>query len=307
MGGPGGSVEPVAAGFSAESPGAVNSATFGGSSAFAAAPSGTDLSPAPAAPQFGLPPWLRSSVGEPSAHSGATSFAGAPAASGAATPQPPPPGSQGFPVFQRRLMGSLVSFDSHTAEGVWREAAALYPAEALCTELLMPVQVAIGEAWHRGEVSVAAEHFASRFVESKLHNLFSAHADPPNAPLAVIGCAQGELHELGALTIALFLKWAGFRVKYLGQTVPNSTLETVVRTLRPQILGLSATTVEAAHSLTEAGQILSRIEPPRPMFVFGGMAFYERPDLRTRVQGGHFLEGHPRSIARHLAAQFLKE
>ncbi len=308
MGGPGGSVEPVAAGFSAESPGAVSSAAFGGGSAFAAAPSGRDLSPAPAAPQFGLPPWLRSSVGEPSAHSASDNPAGAAAPSGVAAPPPTAPsGSQGFPLFQRRLMGALVSFDQHTAEGIWREAAALYPAEALCTELLMPVQVAIGEAWHRGEVSVAAEHFASRFVESKLHNLFSAHADPPNAPLAVIGCAQGELHELGALTVALFLKWAGFRVKYLGQSVPNSTLETVVRTLRPQILGLSATTIEAAHSLTEAGQILSRIEPPRPMFVFGGMAFYERLDLRMRVQGGHFLEGHPRSIARHLAAQFLKE
>jgi methanogenic corrinoid protein MtbC1 len=217
------------------------------------------------------------------------------------------PASQGFPIYQRRLMGALVAFDQNTAEEIWREAGALYPAEALCTELLMPVQVAIGEGWHRGEVSVAAEHFATRFVESKLHNLFTAHRDHPHGPLAVIGCAQGELHELGALTIALFLKWAGFRVNYLGQTVPNSTLETLIRTLRPQILGLSATTVEAAHNLTEAGQILSRIEPPRPLFIFGGMAFYERPDLRARVQGGQFLEGDPRTIARRLAAQFLRE
>jgi len=223
-------------------------------------------------------------------------------------PQPGPlPPSQGFPIFQRRLMGALVAFDQNAAEEVWREAGALYPAEALCTELLMPVQVAIGEGWHRGEISVATEHFATRFAEGKLHNLFTAHRDNPHGPLAVIGCAQGELHELGALTIALFLKWAGFRVNYLGQTVPNSTLETLVRTLRPQILGLSATTVEAAHNLTETGQILSRIEPPRPLFIFGGMAFYERPDLRARVQGGQFLDGDPRAIARRLAAQFMRD
>ena len=79
-----------------------------------------------------------------------------------------------------------------------------------------------------------------------------------------------------------------------------------MRQLRPQILGLSATTVEAAYHLIETGQILHRIEPPRPMFVFGGMGFYERPDLRTRVQGGQFLEGDPGTIARRLAAQFFK-
>ena len=271
--------------------------------AFRAGTAGGPVLPAPPAPQFGLPPWLRSSAAEAPAGG-----PGAPAQNGIPGPQPGSlPPSQGFPIFQRRLMGALVAFDQNAAEEVWREAGALYPAEALCTELLMPVQVAIGEGWHRGEISVATEHFATRFAESKLHNLFTAHRDNPHGPLAVIGCAQGELHELGPLTIALFLKWAGFRVNYLGQTVPNSTLETLVRTLRPQILGLSATTVEAAHNLTETGQILSRIEPPRPLFIFGGMAFYERPDLRARVQGGQFLDGDPRTIARRLAAQFMKD
>ncbi len=260
---------------------------------------------APTAPVFGLPPWLPPSGAETAPGGGAAGPAGA-AVGAPGTQAGALPPSQGFPIYQRRLMGALVAFDQNSAEEVWREAAALYPAEVLCTELLMPVQVAIGEGWHRGEISVATEHFATRFAESKLHNLFTAHRDNPHGPLAVIGCAQGELHELGPLTVALFLKWAGFRVNYLGQTVPNSTLETLIRSLRPQILGLSATTVEAAHHLTEAGQILSRIEPPRPLFIFGGMAFYERPDLRARVQGGQFMDGDPRTIARRLAAQFIR-
>lgn len=261
---------------------------------------------APTGPNFGLPPWLAMG-GTPTGQGAAPTSAATPVPV-SSSPSPTRPGTavNGFPALQKRLMGALIAFDQPGAEQIWKEAAALYPAESLCTELLMPVQVAIGEGWHRGEVSVAAEHFASRFVESKLQHLFDAHLDQPNAPLAVIGCAQGELHELGALTIALFLKWNGFRVTYLGQNVPNSTIESVVRQLRPQILGLSATTVESAYHLIETGQILGRIEPPRPMFVFGGMGFYERPDLRTRVQGGQFLEGDPRTIARRLATQFFK-
>jgi methanogenic corrinoid protein MtbC1 len=98
------------------------------------------------------------------------------------------------------------------------------------------------------------------------------------------------------------MRWSGFRVIYLGQNVPNTTIAETIRQLRPQVLGLSATTVEAAHSLTEVGQILAQIEPPRPLFVFGGMAFYERPDLKARIRG-QFLEGDVRQIVAHLAEQ----
>jgi methanogenic corrinoid protein MtbC1 len=212
---------------------------------------------------------------------------------------------QSFAVLQKRLMGALVAFDQRSAEQVWMQACGLYPTEQICTELLMPVQIAVGEGWHRGEVSVAAEHFCSRFVEGKLLNLLNAYVDNTTGPLAIVGCAQGEMHELGAIMLSLFMRWGGFRVIYLGQNVPNSTIEETIRQLRPQILGLSATTVEAAHNLTETGQIIARIEPPRPHFIFGGMAFYERPDLRGRIHG-QFLEGDVRKIVRDMAAQLQK-
>jgi methanogenic corrinoid protein MtbC1/GAF domain-containing protein len=260
--------------------------------------------PAPAAPaqsgSFGLPSWMRGIVPLPAR----------PASAAAAAPSSFP--SQGelqndrsFAMLQKRMMGALVAFDQRSAEHVWSEACSVYPTEQICTELLMPVQIAVGEGWHRGEVSVAAEHFCSRFVEGKLLNLLNAYVDNPSGPLAIIGCAQGEMHELGAIMLSLFMRWGGFRVIYLGQNVPNSTVEETVRQLRPQILGLSATTVEAAHNLTETGQIITRIEPPRPHFIFGGMAFYERPDLRGRIHG-QFLEGDVRKIVRDLAAQFKK-
>lgn len=248
---------------------------------------------------FGLPAWMRSGGGmlPPPAARGGNSVPPAVAA--------PPPDTSPLPDaswndLQRRLMSALVAFDRRTAEYLWEETVAQYRAEEICVELLMPVQIAIGEGWHRGEVSVAAEHFASRFVEIKMLNLLHQGHDNPTAPLAVIGCAQAEQHEIGAIMLALFMRWAGFRIIYLGQNVPNSTLADMIRQLRPKLLGLSATTVEAAHNLTEVGHILSRLEPPVPQFIFGGMAFYERPDLIGRIQG-MYLDGDVRSITRQLA------
>jgi methanogenic corrinoid protein MtbC1 len=196
------------------------------------------------------------------------------------------------------MYDALVAYDLRTAEQVWSETCAIYHPEQICTELLRPVQIAIGDGWHRGEVSVTAEHFASRFVQSKMLNLFNATPDGAGA-LAITACAQGELHEIGAIMLSLFLRWNGFRVVYLGQSVPNSTLEELVQQLCPQVLALSASTVETAHNLIEVGQMIARMQP-RPLFAFGGLAFQNRPDLRERIQSGFFPEGDVRQIVRQI-------
>ncbi|MBC8075341.1 MAG: B12-binding domain-containing protein [Chloroflexales bacterium] len=82
-----------------------------------------------------------------------------------------PPHDHSWPNLQSRLFAALAGFDSTGAEQVWAEACGVYPAEALCSDLLMPVQVAMGEAWHSGQVSVAAEHYASRFVQLQCHRV----------------------------------------------------------------------------------------------------------------------------------------
>ncbi len=198
-------------------------------------------------------------------------------------------------------MGALVAYDQQAAEQVWSEACAIYTPEQICNELLTPVQIAIGDGWHRGEVSVAAEHFSSRFVQSKLLNLLNASTDNPAGTTAIIACAQGELHEIGAIMISLFLRWGGFHVIYLGQNVPNSTIEEMVQQLNPRILGLSAATVEGAHGLITASQLIAQMPPPRPFFMYGGLAFRHRDDLQTRVRSGFYYEGDIRKIAQALA------
>jgi methanogenic corrinoid protein MtbC1 len=229
---------------------------------------------------------------------------GAPPAAPSAAPALPSGESQNlrsWPVLQKRLVGALIAYDQQAAEQVWSETCALYTPEQICNELLTPVQIAIGEGWHRGEVSVAAEHFSSRFVQSKLLTLLNASPDHPGGIMAVVACAQGELHEIGAIMLSLFLRWGGFRVIYLGQNVPNSTIEEMVRQLNPQVLALSATTVEASHGLIAASQMIAQMSPPRPFFMYGGLAFYDRDDLRARVQSGYYHQGDIRQIARVLA------
>lgn len=269
------------------------------------APAPTPAMPTPSAPPstFGMPNWMRTSGGSP--------------ASSPMVPEqrqlPAPPMSNlpavvdlrpeaGWPELQKRMLTALVLYDQKTAEFVWQESCQRYSMQDICTELILPVQVAVGDGWHRGEISVAEEHFASRFVQAKLMYLLNNVPDTSTGPLAIVGCAQGELHELGAIMVALFMRWNNIRAIYLGQNIPNTTIEDAVAQLRPQILALSASTVEGAHQLIETSNLLLRMDPPRPLFLYGGIALRERPDLRARIQG-QFAEGDLRLVIRELAAQ----
>ena len=246
---------------------------------------------------FGLPAWMRNSARQRPAED----VAPVAPSMAPALPLGDTQNLRSWPILQKRLVTALVAYDQHAAEQVWSETCAIYTPEQICNELLTPVQIAIGDGWHRGEVSVAAEHFSSRFVQSKLLNLFNASSDHPDGPMAIIACSQGELHEIGAIMISLFLRWGGFHVIYLGQNVPNSTIEEMVQQLGPQILGLSASTVEGSHGLIAASQLIAQMPSPRPFFMYGGLAFRMREDLQSRVQNGYYFQGDIRQIARVLA------
>lgn len=204
-----------------------------------------------------------------------------------------------FSEFQRKMIGHLVRFDRDSADRVWREAYATFPAKDLCINLLQPVLVAVGEGWHRGQVSVAAEHFTTNYVEGKIAGFLSSYPDNPTGATIMTGCAQGETHQTGIMMLSLFLRWDGHKVIYLGQNVPNSTISDAVKEVKPNMVLLSATMKENAHALTEVGHILAQMAVPRPILGFGGFAFMFYPELRTQVQG-HYLGDDPDTILKNV-------
>lgn len=201
--------------------------------------------------------------------------------------------------YQRRIIGHLLSFDRDGADRVWREAYSRFPARDLCVNLLQPVLIAVGEGWHRGQVSVAAEHFTTSYVESKIVGFLNSYPDNPNGATILTGCAQGETHETGIMMLSLFFRWDGHKVIYLGANVPNSTLEDALKTIKPDMLCLSATMKENGNNLTEVGHIMTRLPEPRPLFGFGGSAFIFFPELRERVNG-HYLGDEPNIILKNV-------
>ncbi len=184
-----------------------------------------------------------------------------------------------------QFVAALTDFDEKRAERVIGEAFALYPLDEVFFKLIQPSMVEIGEQWHQGKISVTAEHFATQFVRRKISSIFNTYSITEGRGVILVGCAPGEQHDVGALLLAVLLVRHGWQVVYLGPQVPLKDLLDTIQRLQPDMVCLSASTVETALELMDIGRVVTKLPPPCPHFGYGGRAFNLNPALSQKVPG----------------------
>lgn len=183
------------------------------------------------------------------------------------------------------LVHHFTALDEAAANHTIAQALAVYPVEDVCLSLFAPALAELGRRWAAGEGSITIEHFGSALTRAQLDGLFRSAALGASGPLALVGCAPGEQHELGSLMLALFLRRAGMRVVYLGQNLEEDDLLHSISAYRPACVVLSATLVPQAQALIALGSRLRTLPEPRPALFFGGQAFDVTPELATQAMG----------------------
>jgi hypothetical protein len=81
----------------------------------------------------------------------------------------------------------LTLFNIPQADQILSEAFSIYPLERVLLELVQPAMVEIGERWHRGEINVAVEHYATQFVRRKLAGLLNIFEGSAHRATVVVG------------------------------------------------------------------------------------------------------------------------
>lgn len=165
------------------------------------------------------------------------------------------------------LTAAGVDFDLVKVEELLDRAFAEGDLAVTVDEWLLPSLVRLGEAWQRGAVSVAGEHFVSAAVVRRLSQAFHQvpHA-PAGAPRVMVGLVRGSRHELGVLAFALVLRSRGLDVTYLGADLPVEAWVDTARTLAPAAVVLGVPTVEDLPAVREATQAIA---PHAPVFLGG--------------------------------------
>jgi DNA-binding transcriptional MerR regulator len=182
------------------------------------------------------------------------------------------------------LYEALIAHQENAADRCLKEALARFDLTAMCQDVLTPCLWRIGDAWERGAIRVADEHFASTYIRGKLLAWFQAKPGPRRGALILIGCGPMEFHDIGSLMLALLLRGRRRRVEFLGQDLDLDDFRAYIHEIRPALVCLSANAEPAARRLIGFEKSLEHIHP-RPIYGFGGRAFNQIPSLRKAISG----------------------
>jgi DNA-binding transcriptional MerR regulator len=143
------------------------------------------------------------------------------------------------------------------------------PLERALTEVVTPALRWTGEAWNRGELSIAQEHAITAKVRAHLGKLLS---DGRGAVLgvAVLACAPDEQHDIGLLMLAVVLRADGWRVEYLGADTPVETAVAFSEEIGASMLCISAARAESIDLVRAA--LATTAPPAGTALVLGGAA-----------------------------------
>lgn len=170
------------------------------------------------------------------------------------------------------------------------------PFDEIAGDVLAPVQAELGRRWAAGDLGVADEHAASAAIEELLVRL-GGTAESPQGPGVVVATAENDAHALGGRVVASALALEGFRVMFLGASVPASDLSDFLDLQRPLALALSCSMptafVAAARSVAAAHEL--------GIPVLGGGRALANDDRATRL-GLDALAGLPGDAVRVIRA-----
>jgi MerR family transcriptional regulator, light-induced transcriptional regulator len=143
--------------------------------------------------------------------------------------------------------------------------------ERFVTEHVAPMNAAVGEAWMRGELSVAQEHVYTEALQMALRQAIAGMPEAPlPAPRVLMATLPQEPHGLGLLMVEALLSVHGWRCVSLGVRVPLDDLLAAAALLRPHIVALSFTGSFNAAQVVSSLQELRRRLPAATVIWAGG-------------------------------------
>ncbi len=136
----------------------------------------------------------------------------------------------------------------------------------------------IGQGWQARSVSVAQEHLATAVFRRVLGWLLGVYEVNGAAPRLVVATPPGQVHELGALMVAVSAAAEGWAVTYLGPDLPVADLVSAVAQTGARAVAISIVYVPDDCDIAAALRETRAGLPARVPLLLGGSA---APAIRT--------------------------
>jgi methanogenic corrinoid protein MtbC1 len=129
------------------------------------------------------------------------------------------------------------------------------PPQRVMVDLIGRTQLRVGELWAANRWSVAREHAATATSERVLAAVAARTTGRPTRGRITVACVDGEWHALPVRILAEILRLDGWRVDFLGPSVPGPHLVTHLHQTGPDAVALSCmipTRLPRAHAAVVA-------------------------------------------------------
>lgn len=174
--------------------------------------------------------------------------------------------------FLTECVEAIKQFDALLLNDILKRAAASLGAMGLLQKLIAPLTRDLGEMWRGGEITSAHEHFATAVIRVVLGEAAKPFGLPDHAPVLIVATPVGQVHELGALLVAATSVNFGWRVTYLGASLPAAEIAGAAQLTGARAVALSL--VYPGDDPQMAGELwrLREALPPQTALLAGGRA-----------------------------------
>ncbi len=153
---------------------------------------------------------------------------------------------------------------------------------AFVKTVALPLLREVGTRWERGELSVSAEHLATRVLRRILASILDEDEDRPSAPRILFATPSDEPHDLGTLVAAVLATRGEAVPVFIGANVPTDDL--IESTIQARAAALALGIVTLAPEDSERTLLELRRGLPESIPIWIGGAGIEGLAPRKGVQ-----------------------
>ena len=181
-----------------------------------------------------------------------------------------------------------------------RRGAAKTGAPPFLEQVVAPLLRRIGDLWHAGELSIAAEHVASATIEAFIADTTRALVPSQGAPSLLVATPAGSRHVLGASLVAAVAATEGWDVVFLGGDLPVAEIARAAVERGVRAVAVSVVYAGNATELLAQLRTLREQLPPNVALLAGGRAVlpHGRALSRSGVEIGETLDALRDSLRR---------
>jgi DNA-binding transcriptional MerR regulator len=168
---------------------------------------------------------------------------------------------------------AMLELDAEGFEAALGRGSAVLGIDGLLAEVVVPLLAELDRGWPAGTISISHEHLASVAFRTQLDRIRHSLQAPPNAPRLLVTTPSGQVHEMGALLVAISAGRDNWHVTYLGPNLPAEDIAQSARRTGAQAIALSIVhPAEDASLSVELRRLRATIGNNIPILVGGRAA-----------------------------------